>query len=384
MKRLDLYILRQLALSFLFATGAVTFVILFTESFRMLSLVINNASTMWVFFQLMGLSIPTFLPLVLPLGLGAATVFTYHKLAVDSEMAVMRAVGIAPLRLAYPAIVLAVAVTLGGYLLTTEITPASQRALVQLQYKIRDSYAVFLSRPGNFNDLAEGLTFYARRRGSEGALEGILIHDVRDAATPITIMADAGKVISADNQSQMIVFNGRRQEMNMATGKLSEMAFDQYVLDLDALRNNAAKSRVPEPREMGSLELLSPPADMMKARGGMGRYLAEFHQRLSTPLHALAYCLIGLAAILVGEFNRRGMGNRIITAALCVIALQALFMSLNGVISQHAQMVWLLYATTLAPVVVCLVLMIGVPPALQARMTGLLRPWLTWRDRAVS
>src|ERR1700744_4932674 len=105
--RLDLYLFRQLATAFLFAGIAVTFVILFTQSFRLLSLVFDNSATMVFFFRLMALSVPTFLPLVLPLGLGVAVVFVYHKLAVDSELVVMRASGISPMRQARPALGLA-------------------------------------------------------------------------------------------------------------------------------------------------------------------------------------------------------------------------------------------------------------------------------------
>ena len=59
MRSLNLYLFRQLASAFLFAAVAVTFVMLFTESFRMLSLVIDNSSTLLIFFQLMALSVPT-------------------------------------------------------------------------------------------------------------------------------------------------------------------------------------------------------------------------------------------------------------------------------------------------------------------------------------
>src|SRR6195256_3001115 len=93
MSRLNLYIFRQLAAAFVFAGVAVTFVVLFTQSFRLLSLVIDNSSTMCFFLRLMVLSVPTFLPLVLPLGLGGAVLFVYQKLAVDSELVVMRAAG---------------------------------------------------------------------------------------------------------------------------------------------------------------------------------------------------------------------------------------------------------------------------------------------------
>src|SRR5580700_7259199 len=102
MHRLYLYIFRQLVVAFVFAAAAVTFVILFTQTFRLLTLVIDNSSTMWFFLRLMALSVPTFLPLVLPLGLGVAVLFVYHKLAIDSELVVMRAAGVSPMVQAMP------------------------------------------------------------------------------------------------------------------------------------------------------------------------------------------------------------------------------------------------------------------------------------------
>ena len=50
-------------------------------------------------------------------------------------------------------------------------------------------------------------------------------------------MAATGQVVDNGGQPHMIIFNGRRQELDRTTGQLSEMVFDQYVLDLDALRN---------------------------------------------------------------------------------------------------------------------------------------------------
>jgi len=45
MNRLGFYLFRQLLIAFVFASVAVTFVVLFTQSFRLLSIVIENAST---------------------------------------------------------------------------------------------------------------------------------------------------------------------------------------------------------------------------------------------------------------------------------------------------------------------------------------------------
>lgn len=349
MRRLSFYLFRQLLTAFVFAAAAVTFVILFTQSFRILSLVIDNSATLWIFFKLMALSVPTFLPLVLPLALGLAVIFVYNKLAIDSELVVMRAAGISPARLARPALAVTGLAVIACYALTLWITPRTNSDLVALQYKMREGYAVFLSHPGSFNDVTEGLTFYARKRGADGALEGILIHDVRRPESPVTIMANTGQVVDNSGQPQIVIFNGRRQEMDIATGKLSELAFDQYVLDLSALRSTTA-SRSPDPREQSVFELISPDPTTLSGRTSMERRLAELHQRLASPLLALAYALVGLAAILAGEFSRRGMGRRMLVAGIIIVIVQAGFMSMNSAIVRHIWLAFLLYLVPLTPI----------------------------------
>lgn len=371
MNRLDRYLMRQLALAFIFATMGVSFVVLFSQLFRLLSLVIDNSGTIVVFIKLMGLTIPAFLPIVLPLAFGTATLFVYHKLATDSELIVMRSAGISPLRQATPALMLGLIVTFFCACLTLWMTPYANKTLVALQYEVRNSYAVFLSRPGYFNDITEGLTFYARRRGSGGALEGILIHDVRKPEIPVTTMASTGQVIDNNGQPQIVIFNGRRQEMDLATGKLSELAFDQYVLDLNALRA-ASAPRLPDAREQTIDELLHPTPDMLKFRTTNEHLMAELHQRFAIPFLVMSYMMIGLAAILAGEFNRRGLGRRVLAAIIAIIVTQATFMSMSGMVAHHIWLAFMLYLVALAPAFACFSLLNASvwrrePPAISKR-----------------
>lgn len=352
-QRISLYLFRQILIAFLFSGMAVTFVVLFTQSFRMLSFVIDNSSTMWVFFKLMGLMIPTFLPLIVPLSLGVAVLFIYHKFAVDSEIVVMRAAGMSPMRLAAPALALGAIVTLLGFLLTAWITPAANRQLVAVQYKVRDDYSAFMIRPGAFNDLAEGLTFFARRRSSNGGMEDILVHDVRDPQNPVTIMAERGQFSVENNAPQVVVFDGRRQEVDVETGRLQELNFDRYVLDLHLLKSGKV-DRQPDPRELSLWDLLKLAPKTAGALKTKTSVRAEIHQRIGGPLLAFTFALIGVTVILVGDFNRRGMARRVLIAAAAIVVVQATMISLVNQIAKNAWIIPVLYIVIFAPIPVCL------------------------------
>ena len=363
--RLALYIFRNSLTAFLFTSVVVTFVVLFVQSFKLLSFVIDNSGTMFVFFKLMSLMLPAFLPLLLPLSLGIGVLFVYHKFAIDSELVVMRAAGVDPWRLMRPALALAGLVVLFGYILTLWITPTANRELVALQYKVKSNYSVALVKAGTFNDLAEGLTFYVRARGKNGELQDILIHDVRKPETPVTIMAESGQFTATEGEPQIIVFHGKRQELDKASGHLSQLDFDRYVLDLQMLRSTT-NDRIADPRELSMTDLLNPPTDATRRRGALDVYTAELHQRLSTPLLALSYTLIALTTVLAGAFNRRGMTPRILMAAAAIVAVQATTLSLGSLISKQSVMIPLLYVAVLAPVPPCL-LLLG-PPLWRLRL----------------
>ncbi|MDD3287732.1 MAG: LptF/LptG family permease [Alphaproteobacteria bacterium] len=358
-KRLDIYLFRQIVMAFLFSGLAVAIVVLFALSFKMLSFVIDNSGTMLIFFQLMGLMVFTFLPLIMPLSIGVAVVFTYYKLAIDSELIVMRSAGISPLNLARPAIAFSIIVVIVGYMLTTWITPWANRELVLLQYKVRDNFSIFLVKAGAFNDLSDGLTFFARdRKGSD--IEGILIHDVRTPEQPVTIMAENGQFTTNEaGEPQIMVFKGKRQEINRATGRLSQLDFDRYVLDLQVLKNGSVE-RVPDPREQPTSNLFSKAFETTptsttatSGRNSKERSVSELHQRLTTPLLALSFCLMGITSILAGPFNRRGMAKRIVIAASAIIILQTASLSLVSMSTKNEWMFIALYAVIITPIPVC-------------------------------
>lgn len=322
----------------------------------MLSFVIDNSSSLLVFGQLMGLMVPTFLPIILPISFGVAVLFIYHKFAVDSELVVMRSAGFSPMRLAQPAIILALLlVTLGG-VLTIWATPAANRALVSLQYRVRDEFSTFMIRPGAFNDVAKGLTLFAQKRDSAGRLENILVHDVRNPKKPVTIMAKNGLFSVEGNVPQILVFSGRRQEVDVATGRLQQLDFDRYVLDFNLLKSKKA-DRKPNPREYSIEQLFQEQARDDRAPSHMGRVRSELHQRLASPFLALTFALIGVTVILIGDFNRRGMTKRVVMASIYIVVVQAAMLALVSQVTKSVWFVPVLYLVAFAPIPICLYLL---------------------------
>src|SRR6185312_16815282 len=92
----------------------------------------------------------------------------------------------------HPALISAAVATFAGYLLTLVIVPNAFQSFRELQWSIRNDVSQILLREGAFNQLGKDLTVYVRGRDKNGDLLGVLIHDTRDAANNLTIMAERG------------------------------------------------------------------------------------------------------------------------------------------------------------------------------------------------
>ncbi len=347
MNRLERYLFTQFLGTVLFTCFAVTLVVWFSQAVRMLSLVINYGGSLGAFLKLMLLLLPTFLPLLLPICLTIGLLFVYQRLVSESELVVMRAAGLSPLALARPALNLAAILALIGYFLTLYIAPIANHEFVRLQYKIRGDLSVLMLHTGSFNDITQGLTFYARERGKDGELKGLLIHDTRKEGRPVTIMADAGELVHAPEGPRILVHNGMRQEMESATGQLSQLSFDSYMVDLSSVGDNFSERWV-EPRERSLAQLLAPPVtqDDINMRSS---FIAELHMRFALPFLSITFTLIACAAVLTGPFDRRGLLRRVALAAAGVVALEAAVLAVFNLMAKQPWMGVLLYMLALGP-----------------------------------
>src|SRR5512135_2693496 len=100
MNRINIYVFRHLAVAAGVAVSVLVFAIWLTQSLRLLQVIVDGGAPVSMFLKLVVLAMPEFLITVLPIGFVAAVIFTYNRLLMDSEIVVMRAVGMGPFALA--------------------------------------------------------------------------------------------------------------------------------------------------------------------------------------------------------------------------------------------------------------------------------------------
>ncbi|MAR56328.1 MAG: LPS export ABC transporter permease LptF [Rickettsiales bacterium] len=332
------YLIQHLAWPTLLITGSLTCIIWLTQALRFIDFIVNRGLSVGDFVYITSLLFPSLLTLLVPVSLFIAIVFTYNKLLGDSELTVLRAVGLSRWQLTKPALIVAAGTTLFCYFLTLYLMPLANRQFNDMRAFLRDNYTSVLLQEEVFNTPVDGLTIFVRERDKEGNLSGILVHDNRNPDDPITMMAEQGKLMQGERGPQFYLEQGIRQERRQH--RVSWLNFDNYTLDISFYTKIAdARERDEDEKYLG--ELLSDSSDNPQAR-------AEAHQRIVWPLYNIALALMALAILLNGEFNRRGQWKRIIAASAGSLLVALTGIGLRNLAVNNPMMIPLLYLTVTA------------------------------------
>ena len=357
MKLFERYMLKSLGISMLFITLTVSLAVWLTQSIRFLELVVGGGASIGSFIMMVLLSLPNFISIVLPIALLSIVLFIYNRMTLESELIVLRAAGLRPWALARPAIVLSLIVGILIFAMNAYIGPMANRTMKDMREGARNDFSNILLRDGVFNTLGS-LTIYVRERDTHGDMVGLLIEDDHDPASPKTIVAKRGVLVETAAGPKLIIYDGERQEFDRA-GHLSRLTFEDYSLDLKFL-DKPDGQRLLEPSDRTLFELLRG-TDDPRDKDNKKYFFAEANSRIASPLFAIDFALIGLASLLLGEFDRRGQSRRIIQAVVLSVGIQIVAIGLSNLARKYALAIPFLYVAGVTPIVFCSWLILGKP-----------------------
>jgi len=339
------YLFRQEAMAIVLITLLLTGAIWFSQSLKLLEMVVDGGAPIFVFIELMMLVLPSFLSPIMPIALFLGLLFTMQKFVQDQEWIVMQGAGMSPWQLGRPALLLALVVMFVHLAVSVDLAPAAQRELRLQRRLIQTDYAGALLREGTFNAIGHNMTIYVQERTGSNLLKGVLIHDTRDLKKSVTLTAESGFLVNDKGPTRLIIQRGTRQERNNTTGEVAWLLFDQYVVDLAGL-NDVQDDAFIKAYERPIWELFNPTTDVTNAHA-TNEFLAEAHERLAFPLYNLAFAMIALVAVMGGEFSRRGRPHRYLGAILLVVAMQASALAIANLAAKDNMLIPFMYAPPL-------------------------------------
>ncbi len=353
LQSLTRYIFWQSAVPFAIVTFVLTGIIWLTQALRMLDVLISQGQSIFSYFDLTVLALPSTLAIVLPISLLCAVLYALHKLISDSEVVVMFSAGMSMWRVAVPVLAVAGAVSVVVLALNIYIAPAGLRELKSRLYEIRGDVVSTMLREGTFTNPTEGLTVYVRERSSDGTVHGILVQDSRNKLKPTTYLAETGSLVKSPAGPRLVMFNGNIQRVDRTadgeSGPVTLLYFDKYTYDLSSYIQQEPEY-YNEARERYFSELVNPAPDDAYAKQFRTQLLADANDRLSNALYPLLFALVALAALLPAPFSRRGYGVRIAMAASIALFFRVLAF---GIVSSAATAPAAIPLMYVIPLLVC-------------------------------
>ncbi len=350
MKRTHVYITIRLLKPFALITVAALGIASLLRLGQYIYALIDAGAPAATFVHMMVLLAPMLLLLVLPVALFIAVVVVYAEMSGDNEIVALGASGMSHASLALPAAAVAVIATAICYAMSLYYLPLGFKRFKDIEFVLSAGLAGSLLREGTFNSLGRDVTIYARERGPDGVLHGVLVQDDRDPEKSITLIAKRASLSQAGDRFGVIVEAGNVQEFDRASKQLRVAYFDRYTLSLDAkalFGGRAARRRGIGERHL--VELLRPRLESVRDRHLAGEMRAEGHQRLAAPLLNLSFAAIALAVLFGGEYQRRGRVPRIALGGALVVAIETAHLGVTSLATDAPAFLPLIYLNAVAP-----------------------------------
>lgn len=339
-------------------TFTLTGIVWLTQSLQFVEKLINGlpVSTFLLFTILI---LPGILKYTLLLGFFFAAIFAANRLYSDSEIVVMWSAGLSKMAIAKPFLYVSVAICILLYAISMYISPYGLRKVFELRVEWQNSLAAVVLREGVFNSLSKGVTVYIRDKLHTGELLGILVHDERNPAQPVTYMAERGAFVKTDKGPRFVMRNGNLQEVKKGEARLSLLYFEQYILDVSQFEKKS-RNRWLEPKYRYPHELLYPEQSKQSIRNAH-RLEVEIHERLVMPLYAITLSLIAIAGVFYGDFSRRGKARVLAATSIAGVMLVVTAIALFKTLQEVNWIIPLLYILPLASGAVAVNLLSGKP-----------------------
>jgi len=264
MRVLSRYLLRQLALPFLFGLLALTGVMLLNLIGRKFGSLVGKGLPWSVIGEVFLLSVPFLLAMTLPLAVLAATLYAFSQLASDSEITAMHAGGVSTIGMLRPVLAWAVVMGLVTFGFVDQVLPRSNARLRNLYFDIAKKKPTFSLVENVINRVPPSQYFLRASRidPGSGRLRSVSIYDVGQAERRRIIYADSGLMGYTPDGRDLVLrlFHGSVQQVTSAdrpafehtTFATQEIVFKDVFDQLERSEDQLDRGD----REMTSCELL--------------------------------------------------------------------------------------------------------------------------------
>ena len=324
LKHYDRYVLGQLMQTFAFFCLILAFAYWINRALGIFNSLIGDGQSIMVFLELIFLFLPQVITIILPIAALATTIFVINRLSTESELIIFDASGMHPLSMLKPFVYFSLITAIITSILSFILVPLSRAHMDFRKEEISKDIVSKLISDGLFLHPVENMTIFVSSINSNGEFNDIFIHDQRSNDRDLTYIATRAVLVKEKNQSNLVLFNGLIQTLDLESQTLSHMGFESLAYELTQLVSAQSK-QIMNLDNYGIRELFTADDELLKIliRTKTELYF-EAHDRLLKPLHCILYVMLAAVIMTIGGHSRLGLTRQIFFSILAIAIFNAL------------------------------------------------------------
>jgi len=243
---IDRYLSKTIAIPLLGTLLLAAMLLVLDKMLRLFDFVVTAGGPVSVVWRMLANLLPEYFSLGIPIGLMLGILLAFRKLALSSELDVLRGIGAGFGRLLRVPYAYAVGLMLLNLFIVGWLQPWTHYGYERLRFDLRSGALGASMKVGEFNNLGKRMTLRIERSEERGTrLQGIFVQVNDKSGTQVAASAEQGRFLSTDDPD-VILFRLEKGRLIQDSPKFQTprtLSFDLYDLPINLPRVDSFRQR---------------------------------------------------------------------------------------------------------------------------------------------
>ena len=243
---IDRYLSKTIAIPLLGTLLLAAMLLVLDKMLRLFDFVVTAGGPVSVVWRMLANLLPEYFSLGIPIGLMLGILLAFRKLALSSELDVLRGIGAGFGRLLRVPYAYAVGLMLLNLFIVGWLQPWTHYGYERLRFDLRSGALGASMKVGEFNNLGKRMTLRIERSEERGTrLHGIFVQVNDKSGTQVAASAEQGRFLSTDDPD-VILFRLEKGRLIQDSPKFQTprtLSFDLYDLPINLPRVDSFRQR---------------------------------------------------------------------------------------------------------------------------------------------
>ncbi|MBC7985198.1 MAG: LPS export ABC transporter permease LptF [Sphingomonadaceae bacterium] len=307
----DRYLARLIFVPMVATLAIAAMLLVLDKMLRLFDFVARLGGPVDVVWEMLANLVPEYLSMAIPVGLVLGILLAFRKLALSSELDVLRAVGLGYGRLLRVPYMFAITLTLLNLVIVSYLQPYARYGYEELDFELRSGALGASIEVGEFNNLGRSMTVRVESSENNGRdLGGIFVRASSPQGRTLAVTAERGTFLATDDPDTMIfrLANGRLIHDQPGFERPRVLSFASHDLPIDLPRSELFRGRGGMHRELTLPELADIQDDPTAPRELKAAAWANLHYRLAETAMMLLLPLLAVALAVPPKRSTSALG----------------------------------------------------------------------------